>query len=178
MKHLFVILLGLLFTMTLSAQTFTESLERVEAGKGRVIIHQNPVIERLVNAANASAGLQGEEQVTVLKRKETASGMEISGEDKMAKTNRPKSVAVGYRIQVYSGGNSRAAREQAMHKGNLVKKYFVDVPVYTHFYSPRWTCRVGDFKTYEEAKLALEELKSTNAFSEAVIVKCKIQVFE
>lgn len=180
MKHFFIGLLGMMLASPLAAQGFIERLERVEVGKGRVVIHQDPVITRLVNGSSDTAKekrVNAVEHSSVLKKKDSDSSTSIvKGDQSAPKTYRSKYTTVGYRIQVYAGGNSRTAREQAMRKGNLVKKYFSDVPVYTHFYSPRWTCRVGDFRSYEEASRTLSELKSTGAFGEAVIVKCKIQV--
>lgn len=57
-----------------------------------------------------------------------------------------------------------------------VKSYFSDMATYTHFQSPRWICRVGDFRTYEEANQALHELRATKQFDEALIVKSVIQI--
>lgn len=180
MKHLFIGLLGMMLALPLSAQTFTERLEQVEEGKGRVVIHQDPAIERLVNGSPEKKEERQADrtvQSSALKKNDPDSSTSIvKGDTTAPKVYRSKYTTVGYRIQVYSGGNSRAAREQAMRKGNQVKKYFADMPVYTHFYSPRWTCRIGDFRSYAEASRALSELKSTGAFGEAVIVKCKIQV--
>lgn len=180
MKHFFIGLLGMMLASPMAAQGFIEGLERVEVGKGRIVIHQDPVITRLVNGSSNTAKekrVDEAEPSSVLKKKDSDSSASIvKGDQSAPKAYRSKYTTVGYRIQVYAGGNSRTAREQAMRKGNLVKKYFSDVPVYTHFYSPRWTCRVGDFRSYEEASRALSELKSTGAFGEAVIVKCKIQV--
>ena len=51
MKHLFLGLFGLLLTLPVSAQDFMDRLERVENGKGRVVVHQDPAIERLVNGS-------------------------------------------------------------------------------------------------------------------------------
>lgn len=180
MKHLFIGLLGVMLALPLSAQNFTDRLERVEDGKGRVVIHQDPAIERLVNGSSEVKKENPDDrtvQLSGLKKENPDSSKSIVKSDTTTpKVYRSKYTAVGYRIQVFSGGNSRAAREQAMRKGNQVKKYFADIPVYTHFYSPRWTCRIGDFRTYAEASKVLGELKSTGAFGEAVIVKCKIQV--
>ena len=83
--------------------------------------------------------------------------------------------AVGYRIQVYAGGNSRTSRQEAQQMAAKVKRYF-DMPTYTHFQSPRWICRVGDFRTYEEASQFLHELRATEQFDEALIVKSVIQI--
>lgn len=180
MKHLFIGLIGLILALPLSAQNFTDKLEQVEEGKGRVVIHQDPAIERLVNGSS-EVRIEKSDSRTVqssrLKKEDPDSNRSIVKSDTTTpKIYRSKYTTVGYRIQVFSGGNSRAAREQAMRKGNQVKKYFADIPVYTHFYSPRWTCRIGDFRSYAEASRVLSELKGTGAFGEAVIVKCKIQV--
>ena len=85
--------------------------------------------------------------------------------------------ANGYRIQVFSGGNSRAAKTEANMMGQRVKSLFLELPVYTHFISPHWICRVGDFRTYEEAHEVFQKLKETGRFPEAVIVKSKIIVY-
>ncbi len=43
------------------------------------------------------------------------------------------------------------------------------------FYSPRWICRVGNFRSYEEASHILKQLKKLG-FKEACIVSGKITV--
>ena len=83
--------------------------------------------------------------------------------------------ANGYRIQVYAGGNSRTARQEAQRMAEKVKDYFGDMPTYTHFQSPRWICRVGNFRTYQEANEVLKEVKSMG-YRQACIVKGKITV--
>lgn len=81
----------------------------------------------------------------------------------------------GYRVQAYSGGNSRADRQRAENIGNAIKMRFPDLPIYVHFYSPRWICRVGNFRTYKEANEVLKEVKSMG-YRQACIVKGKITV--
>lgn len=81
----------------------------------------------------------------------------------------------GYRVQAYSGGNSRADRQRAENIGNAIKMRFPDLPIYVHFYSPRWICRVGNFRTYQEANEVLKEVKGMG-YSQACIVKGKITV--
>ncbi|MCC8186928.1 MAG: SPOR domain-containing protein [Bacteroides sp.] len=82
----------------------------------------------------------------------------------------------GYRVQVYAGNNSREARDQAQNTGNRVKNYFPEMKVYTSFISPRWLCRVGDFRSIEEANAAMRMLKSTGVFREVSIVKEQINI--
>ncbi len=81
----------------------------------------------------------------------------------------------GYRVQAFAGGNSRKDRQQAEQVGNDIKASFPGVPVYVHFYSPRWICRIGNYRTYEEAHQMLQSLKKMG-YSQATIVKGKITV--
>ena len=50
----------------------------------------------------------------------------------------------GYRVQAFAGRNSKADRIKAESVGNAIKMKYPDQPVYVHFYSPRWICRVGE----------------------------------
>ena len=58
----------------------------------------------------------------------------------------------GFRVQVYSGGNTRIAHQQADKAGQKAKELFPEQPVYVHFYPPRWMCLVGNFTDYNAAK--------------------------
>ena len=81
----------------------------------------------------------------------------------------------GYRVQVYAGGNSREARIKAERTGREINALFPGEPVYVHFYSPRWICRMGNYRTYEEAHQRLRAVKNLG-YSSAIIVKGKITV--
>jgi len=81
----------------------------------------------------------------------------------------------GYRVQVYAGGNSRDARIKAERVGKEINALFPGEPVYVHFYSPRWICRMGNYRTYEEANERLRAVKNLG-YSSAIIVKGKITV--
>lgn len=81
----------------------------------------------------------------------------------------------GYRIQAFSGGNSRADREKANQIGDAIKMKYPDQPVYVHFYSPRWICRVGNFRSYGEAAQMLRSIKAMG-YKQACIVKGKITI--
>ena len=81
----------------------------------------------------------------------------------------------GYRVQAFAGGNSRRDRQQAEQTRNAIKSHYPNVPVYVHFYSPRWICRVGNYRTYEEAHQMLVSLRDLG-FDQATIVKGKITV--
>ncbi len=159
-KLLLFALPALLFAAPLAAQdSFTDRLQKKEAGKGTVKLHHDAAIDNLVNGRTADAG-QG-------------AG---TGSENGAQADKAKASVAGYRIQVYAGGNSGAARNEASRIGKQVKNLFADWGVYTQFRSPRWICRVGDFKTIEEANEGLRRLKEAGTFAEAVIVRSKIVV--
>ena len=92
------------------------------------------------------------------------------------KTYRQRRRQAGYRIQIYSGDNSRQARQKAYQLGYLFKSYFPDIPVYTHFYSPHWVCRAGDFRTIGEARSVLGKMRYIKGLSGAAIIRSTIQV--
>ena len=81
----------------------------------------------------------------------------------------------GYRVQVFAGGNSRDARIKAERVGKEINALFPGEPVYVHFDSPRWICRMGNYRTYEEANERLRAVKKLG-YSSAIIVKGKITV--
>ncbi len=81
----------------------------------------------------------------------------------------------GYRVQVYAGGNSRKDRQTAEDIGTKLKINFPTEPVYVHFYSPRWICRIGNYRSYDEAVRMLKEVKAMG-FKQAALVRGKITV--
>jgi hypothetical protein len=124
-----------------------ESLKNHVPGEGRVTIHQDPRIEALLGSPY---------------------GLETLGNGtiKMA----------GYRVQVYSGGNSRNAKREAESAASRVKSEFPELKVYTQFNPPRWLCRVGDFLSMEEADAMMRKLRKDGGFKEAVIVKEQVSI--
>lgn len=83
--------------------------------------------------------------------------------------------AKGFRIQVYSGGNTRQARQAAEQAGLKVKAALPTQPVYVHFYCPRWSCRVGNFKTYDSARSTLKAVRKLG-YKNAIIIRSTITV--
>lgn len=81
----------------------------------------------------------------------------------------------GFRVQVYSGGNTRNDRQQAEIAGQKVKAILPDQPVYVHFYSPRWMCQVGNFTTQRQAVAVLRKVRKIG-FKQAIIIRCKVTV--
>jgi hypothetical protein len=81
----------------------------------------------------------------------------------------------GYRVQAFAGGNSRKDRQTAESISNNIKAQIPNIAVYVHFFSPRWICRVGNFRTYEEAHQMMVKLQNMG-YKQASIVKGKINV--
>ena len=84
----------------------------------------------------------------------------------------------GFRVQLYSGGNSRQDKMRAQSMAQKAKALFTHSSVYTQFISPHWVCRMGDFKTHEAALMQLHEVRAAGGFPEAVIVRCKVNAWQ
>ncbi len=93
----------------------------------------------------------------------------------MPKKNTRYYKTTGYRVQVFAGGNSRNDKLKAERIGGELRALFPGETVYTHFYPPRWICRIGNYKTYEEAHKILHDVRQLG-YSSATIVKGKIAV--
>ncbi len=147
MRKLGLFLLLLVFTgVAVQAQNIVKSLERNVAGQGKVTIHQDPQIEALLGIERTTTS-----EVEVLK-------------------------TPGFRIQAYAGNNTRQAKNDAYNVASRVKEYFPELMVYTSFNPPRWLCRVGDFRSIEEADAMMRKMKATGVFREVSIVKDQINI--
>jgi len=150
MRYLWL-LLCLGFTLSVSAQqkNIVSELQERRQGEGVVNIHQDMAISALLGTAYI--------------KHETDMG------PKMLK-------ARGYRVQVYAGNNSRKARTEANDIAVEIKKEFPELSVYAFFQPPRWLCRVGDYRSIEEADAAMRRLKATGKFKEVSIVREQINI--
>ena len=158
--------------------TFTEQLQQSNAGEGKVTVTQDASIEQLVNnpstsaqPRNSSQGNQSQTTTATTDYDLTPDTTSLDPHKKVMKGQKTN----GFRVQVFAGGNSRNDRLKAERTGDEIKTLFPDEPVYVHFYSPRWICRMGNYRTYEEAHEILDKVKQLGYHS-AVIVKGKITV--
>jgi type IV secretory pathway VirB10-like protein len=101
--------------------------------------------------------------------------MSVPTVDMRRKVMRGSRKITGYRVQAFAGGNTRNDKQRAQSIGNAIKMKFPDQPVYVHFYSPRWICRVGNFRSYQEAQRVLRQVKAMG-YKAATIVKGQITV--
>ena len=68
------------------------------------------------------------------------------------------------------------AVDEANEVAEQIKKEFPEIPVYTFFRSPRWLCRVGDYKSVEEADAVMRRLRNTGKFKEVSVVREQINI--
>ena len=170
------------------AQTFLDRLKKPTKDKAVVTVTQDAAIDKLVNGDNAAnTTVTTKKAPTTTTKKEpvekptstnttTSPASSTPEEPDMSKKVMKNSYKVtGYRVQAFAGGNTRSDRQKAENVGNAIKRRFPEQPIYVHFYSPRWICRVGNFRTYEEAHAMLVEIRGMG-YKQASIVKGKISV--
>ena len=174
--------------------SFTERLQKSKTGEGKVTVTQSREIDNLVNGKTESQPAKPvttPSKQTDKKDNNTATNQEKTTEKQptaqesqvvvvTADTVEHKRVMKGYkvngyRVQVFAGGNSRNDRIKAEKTGSEIKALFPGTPVYVHFYSPRWICRMGNYRTYEEAHEVLTKVKNCG-YESAIVVKGKITV--
>ena len=173
--------------------TFTERLQKSNTGEGKISVTQDKSIDALVNGASAVTkqpeNIKPEQKEKVTTPKDKADDKEkekVAPKDNEAVVVVPDTVDMhkkvmkgykvnGYRVQVFAGGNSRNDRLKAERTGESMKSLFPNEPIYVHFYSPRWICRMGNYRTYEEAHEVLKKVKQLG-YDSAIIVKGKITV--
>jgi len=200
--------------LSLSAQTFTQRLQKRSLGEGTVTVTHSQEIDQLVNGtkdnstttatpAKTQTTAEAAKTATPAKTPTTAEAAKTAtakttkrgaGRDTVSHVSYPSDTTEpvdtathkkvmrggykvnGYRVQVFAGGNQRKDRQQATRVGNEIKSLFPSQPVYVHFYSPRWICRMGNFRTYEEAHQVLTSVKKMG-YNAATIIKDKITVY-
>ena len=200
MKRIAIIaILTVLCISGAQAQTFLDRLKKPTKDKAVVTITQDAAIDKLVNGNNATNATIGTRKAPTSNTKKenatsntatsnatsntatpssntSASHASSTEEPDMSKKVMKNSYKVtGYRVQAFAGGNTRNDRRTAETVGNNIKRRFPEQPIYVHFYSPRWICRVGNFRTYEEAHAMLLEIREMG-YKQASIVKGKISV--
>ncbi|MDO5446832.1 MAG: SPOR domain-containing protein [Prevotellaceae bacterium] len=201
MKRVIVVLAVIAQTMTLSAQSFLWHLKKDEPGKGSIVIKQDKALDYLIDNREPEIvvdTLPGIKEIQVeapktrrlrydtlrtrptmpdfpLKKRMLArsDSTYMMGGTKKIMSNVKK--VTGYRIQLFAGGNTREDRQKAEAIGRRAKSLFPSQPIYTHFYSPRWVCRMGNFEDFEDAQAALRRARNAG-IKDASIIKGTITV--
>ena len=175
---------------------FTQRIQQSNSGDGKVTITQEKAIDDLVNGktgltvptvpqkqtennTTATNHQEKPERLTTTNKTETTIKTETTTVAPDTIDTRKKLMKGykinGFRVQVFAGGNSRSDRLKAEKIGDEIKTLYPGTPVYVHFYSPRWICRMGNYRTYEEAHEVLRNVKQLG-YQSAIIVKGKITV--
>ena len=200
MKRIAIIaILTVLCISGAQAQTFLDRLKKPTKDKAVVTITQDAAIDKLVNGDNATNATIGTRKAPTSNTKKENATSNTATSNATSNTATPSSntsashassteepdmsnkvmknsyKVTGYRVQAFAGGNTRNDRRTAETVGNNIKRRFPEQPIYVHFYSPRWICRVGNFRTYEEAHAMLLEIREMG-YKQASIVKGKISV--
>lgn len=189
---IFTVLLSLT-TFNVAAQDYIDHLQEQRSGQGTVKVVESKEIDTLVNGAAESTTVATKPAAPsqhaaapthsqhATEPRENAHSVETDSPtqpeavvDTRRKVMRGHKVQ-GYRVQVFSGGNSRADKNKAQQAGNAMKEAFPTLPVFVHFYSPRWVCRIGNFVDKSEANACLRQVRSLG-YSQACIIKGTITV--
>lgn len=184
-RVLMFLVFALVTTIVSAQNSYTSRLETTENGEGRVTISADQSIRQIIDGTKkvkteAISSKKSQTETIVQKSQDINSVMPIvdkpitSREDRRSYVSGNRYKAQGYRIQVYTGGNQRADKQQAQTIANKVHNLFPELSVYTHFDSPRWICRVGDFRNREDAERYVRKIRQAGISREARTVKCTV----
>ena len=181
MTTLFIILCSLFISVSADAQTFTQRVQQNNEGEGSVVIEHSAFIDDLVNNAQTAAPKQPEKTTTTAKSQPITQPTKAvtPKEENNGGTQNTDSITykryrtTGYRVQVFRGGNSKNDRQQAEAASSKIKNAYPDEDIYVEFFSPDWTCRVGNYREIEDARRMRDQLRKMG-FDAATIVKGKI----
>lgn len=133
--------------------------------QGKVTVTQSSAIDAVVNDKKSP---QNDKRMVLVRR---PIRRQVGTETRQVLRRKAPRRGKGFRIAVYSGGNTREDRNKAELAGQKVKDALPDQPVYVHFYSPRWMCLVGNFEEYKDAQKALWKVKKAGYKSANIIRK-------
>ena len=85
----------------------------------------------------------------------------------------------GYRVQIYSSNQQQMAKSEALDLEQKLRDA-VNQTIYVQYLPPFWKVRIGDFRTYDEAKEYKKEFVTQfpDLMGETYIVRDKIQVMQ
>ena len=89
---------------------------------------------------------------------------------------RARHKAQGYRICIFTGGNSRADKNKAIQMGNKCRAKFGELAVYPSFIAPRWVTYVGDFRTHQEAQKYVTLIRRARLSYEVRVVRSEVNL--
>jgi len=133
-----------------------------------IVLVQDTMVEAIQrpNLLDSMLGVQVVQDSTVAELLETA----MFGSRELVEID-------GYRVQIYSSNQQQTAKSEALNLETRLKDK-VNQTIYVTYLPPFWKVRIGDFRTYEEAR----EYKKLfvqlypNMVGDTYIVRDKIKV--
>ncbi len=85
---------------------------------------------------------------------------------------------IGYRIRVFSGNQQTVSKNRCYSIQAYINQEMPELPTYVAFKTPNWRVSVGDFRTSEEARSMLTQLRKAfpGYAKDMFIVKEKINL--
>ena len=85
----------------------------------------------------------------------------------------------GYRVQIYSSNQQQTAKSEALELEQKLRDV-VNQTIYVQYLPPFWKVRIGDFRTYDEARDYKKQFVALypNLMGDTYIVCDKIQVMQ
>lgn len=202
MRHITFILFALITLTSYAQTTFTAHLRKQQSGKGTVIITQSQEIEQLVNgkATQATPAKSSSKPADKAKQPSTknaahettktteesshthAAGSKTEGQDTHTSTtskhhiDRTRHKAQGFRICIFTGGNSRKDKTKAYEMAEKCRQHFSELATYPTFAAPRWVTHVGDFRTRQDAQKYVTLIRKSRITYEVRIVKSEVNL--
>lgn len=173
MKRLFLYVLLSISAVAIYAQQFTEVLRTKNNRGGVVVVQHSAVIDSLVNGLKVATPIKKKEATPVVRTQVT----DTTTLDSLRKLE-PRGYVdkQGYRIQIYSGANSRESKSAAMNIRAKSLKLFPEMKAYCNFVSPRWIVRIGDFTNRDQAMEQLKKVRESGLSKEVRLVRCKVKM--
>lgn len=176
-----ILLMCVFFSLTSVGQTtFTHELMKKSSSGSCVSIKHSAKIDSLVNGllkvstkSNVSTLPNGGYSELNLGRDSFGSNVAFLDSLVVLKPLSYRKIE-GYRIQIYTGANSRHDKNIAFSLKDKCKDLFPNLETYANFIAPRWVVRIGDFETRTEAVSFVQKIKESGVSREARVVKCNI----
>lgn len=162
--------------------TYTGHLQTKTSGQGIVIVNQSAEIENLVNNTapavpeKKSAPPHAESLPATSTHSATPAHTAKNSGSSRTHVARSRHKAQGYRICIYTGGNSRADKTKALQMGQKCRNIFPELSVYTSFAAPRWVTNVGDFRTRQDAQKYVSRIRKAGFTYEVRIVNSEVNL--
>ncbi len=133
-----------------------DELNIVRAGQGEVRVYEDESIAGLIGTK--SLNINSESSNYNYSTENAESSSTDAPAYNPSKTTNFRQVK-GYKIQVFSGNDQRRSKNEAQIKKNQISNAFPGTEVVVIFNSPVWRVRAGNYRTYEEAYQALNDMK-------------------